>query len=143
MAIKQLTPTLSVTAQLTPADIAQAAAMGFRAILCNRPDGEGADQPTAEEMGAAARAAGLDFAYVPAVAGALTDADAIAMRAALDKHLSPPVPRLLHVAAEAALRERLPILPKHRPVEPGRAVVAHLPVQREVGHFIDARAGSV
>ncbi|GBH31672.1 bifunctional protein tyrosine phosphatase family protein/NAD(P)/FAD-dependent oxidoreductase [Sphingobium xenophagum] len=84
MAIKQLTPTLSVTAQLTPADIAQAAAMGFRAILCNRPDGEGADQPTAGEMGAAARAAGLDFAYVPAVAGALTDADAIAMRAALD-----------------------------------------------------------
>ena len=45
MAIKQLTPTLSVTAQLTPADIAQAAAMGFRAILCNRPDGEGAGPP--------------------------------------------------------------------------------------------------
>ena len=92
MAIKQLTPTLSVTAQLTPADIAQAAAMGFRAILCNRPDGEGADQPTAEEMGAAARAAGLDFAYVPAVAGALTDADAIAMRAALTACRDPCLP---------------------------------------------------
>ena len=84
MDIKQLTPMLSVAPQLTCAQVAQAGAAGFRAILCNRPDGEGPDQPTAAEIGAAARAAGLGFAYVPAVAGALTEADAAAMRAALD-----------------------------------------------------------
>jgi sulfide:quinone oxidoreductase len=33
---------------------------GFRAIICNRPDGEGGDQPTFEEIEAAARAAGLE-----------------------------------------------------------------------------------
>lgn len=84
MDIKQLTPMLSVAPQLTCAQVAQAGAAGFRAILCNRPDGEGPDQPTAAEIGAAARAAGLGFAYVPAVAGALTDSDAAAMRAVLD-----------------------------------------------------------
>ncbi|MES2272356.1 MAG: TIGR01244 family sulfur transferase [Pseudomonadota bacterium] len=84
MAIKQLTPTLSVAPQIMPADVEDLSAMGFRSILCNRPDGEGVDQPMAAQIEAAARAAGLGFAYVPAVAGALTDADAAAMRRALD-----------------------------------------------------------
>ena len=35
-------------------DVAEAARAGFRAILCNRPDGEGADQPTFEEIEAVA-----------------------------------------------------------------------------------------
>ena len=83
MDIKHLTPMLSVTAQLKPTNVVQAAAAGFRSIVCNRPDGESADQPTAAQIGTAARAAGMGFAYVPAIAGALTDADAIAMRNAL------------------------------------------------------------
>ena len=103
MDVKQLTPTLSVTAQLMPADVAQAVAAGFRAILCNRPDGEGAEQPTAAEIGAVARAAGLGFAYVPAVAGSLTDADAAAMRGALD---SLPGPALAYCRS-GARAERL------------------------------------
>ena len=83
MNFKLLTCRLSVSPQLGPQDIAAVAAAGFRAIVCNRPDGEGADQPDAAEIQAAAASAGLGFAYVPAVAGALTDANAAAMRAAL------------------------------------------------------------
>lgn len=84
MAIKTLTPGLAVSPQLRPEAIPAIAAAGFRAILCNRPDGESPDQPPAQTIRSAAEAAGLAFACVPAVAGALTDADAAAMRAALD-----------------------------------------------------------
>jgi sulfide:quinone oxidoreductase len=39
--------------------------------MCNRPDGEGADQPAFAEIEAAARAAGLEAAYLakPQMAG--------------------------------------------------------------------------
>lgn len=35
---------LSSTGQLTPDDVATAATLGFRSIVCNRPDGEAAGQ---------------------------------------------------------------------------------------------------
>jgi sulfide:quinone oxidoreductase len=42
---------------------------GFRSIICNRPDGEGNDQPTFSEIEEAARAAGLEAYYMPVVPG--------------------------------------------------------------------------
>lgn len=83
MDVKPLTSHLSVAPQLNPEDVQRVADAGFRSIICNRPDGESADQPPAAQIGAAARIAGLGFAHVPAVAGALTEMDAEAMRAAL------------------------------------------------------------
>lgn len=83
MSMKQLSPQLSVSAQLSPADIAAAAAAGFRSIICNRPDGETPDQPQASAIEQAASRAGLAFAYVPAIAGSLTGDDAAAMAKAL------------------------------------------------------------
>nr|WP_291896511.1 bifunctional protein tyrosine phosphatase family protein/NAD(P)/FAD-dependent oxidoreductase [Maricaulis sp.] len=44
--------------------------------MCNRPDGEGADQPTFDEISAAAQAAGLEALYQPIVAGRVQDEDA-------------------------------------------------------------------
>lgn len=85
MEVTQLTPRLSISPQISPADVAQLAAAGFRSIVCNRPDGEEQGQPAAEDIGAAARSAGLGFAYVPAVSGAPTDEEALAMKGALDK----------------------------------------------------------
>ncbi len=46
MEIKPLTTGLSVSAQIISADMQAIKDAGFRAIICNRPDGEGADQPT-------------------------------------------------------------------------------------------------
>ena len=43
--IARLTPFLSVTDQLAPEDVVRAAALGFRAIVNNRPDGEAQEQP--------------------------------------------------------------------------------------------------
>ncbi|RYF97682.1 MAG: hypothetical protein EON94_14530 [Caulobacteraceae bacterium] len=77
MDIKSLSEAVSVAPQVNPADVPAIASLGFRSLICNRPDGEGEDQPAAAEVAAAARAAGMDFAFVPAIPGALTGADAI------------------------------------------------------------------
>lgn len=85
MDLKTLTPKLSVSPQIAASDIAAIKQAGFRAIICNRPDGEGADQPSFEEIESAAAAAGLDVAYVPVVAGMVKDSDVQAFGAALEE----------------------------------------------------------
>ena len=75
MDIRELTATLSVAPQITPADVAQIANAGFKTIISNRPDGEEATQPPSAEIEAAARIAGLDFIAQPVVSGAISDAD--------------------------------------------------------------------
>ena len=83
MDIKTLSPHVSVSPQITAADVAKVTEAGFRAIICNRPDGEGADQPNFDEIEAAANAAGLRVAYVPVTAGMVTDDDVAAFASAL------------------------------------------------------------
>ncbi|WP_342071632.1 TIGR01244 family sulfur transferase [Yoonia algicola] len=84
MDIKPLTAGLSVSAQINAAEIKAIKDAGFRAIICNRPDGEGADQPTFNEIATAAKKAGLEAAYLPIVSGKVTDDDA----KAFDKSLT-------------------------------------------------------
>jgi sulfide:quinone oxidoreductase len=73
---------LSVTGQIAPADLPEIAAHGFRVLICNRPDGEAADQPTQGAIAAAAPASGLAFRYLPIVAGRVDDDDTAAFGAA-------------------------------------------------------------
>ena len=56
MDIRKITDKTSVSPQITVEDMAAIKDAGFRAIICNRPDGEGADQPSFEEIEAAANA---------------------------------------------------------------------------------------
>ena len=58
MNIKPLSAALSVAAQIVPADVPYVAAAGYKAIICNRPDGEGADQPGFREVEIAAQPGG-------------------------------------------------------------------------------------
>ena len=78
MQINKVTDALSVSPQITAEDVAAIRDAGFRAIICNRPDGEGADQPNFEEIEAAARAAGLEARYLPVTSGMVRDEDAAA-----------------------------------------------------------------
>ena len=80
---KKLTSKIAVSPQISVEDIPALAAQGYRAILCNRPDGEGADQPSFEEIEAAAKAAGIEARYVPITAGMVRDEDVAAFGAAL------------------------------------------------------------
>ncbi|MEP2532252.1 TIGR01244 family sulfur transferase [Shimia sp.] len=75
MDIKTITAQLSVSPQITPAEVRDLAAAGFRSIICNRPDGEAADQPTFEEIETAAKAAGIEARYLPIVSGKVQDED--------------------------------------------------------------------
>jgi sulfide:quinone oxidoreductase len=83
MDARTLTAGLSVAPQITAEDVALAKDHGFRAIVCNRPDGEGMDQPNFEEIEAAARRLGLETAYLPITAGKVTDEDAARFSALL------------------------------------------------------------
>lgn len=84
MAPRPLSPTVWASAQLSPDVMPALAASGVRRIVSNRPDAEEPGQPPAAAMEAAARDAGLDFAWIPvsglpgpdqvaAVAGLLAD----------------------------------------------------------------------
>ena len=76
MDTKPLTATLSVAAQITPQDLKALREAGFRSVICNRPDGEGADQPSFDEIARAAHEQGLHCRYLPAESGKVTDAQA-------------------------------------------------------------------
>lgn len=71
MDIRKIDDTISVSPQIMPADIAELAAQGFRAVICNRPDAEAPGQPPAQEVEAAARAAGMEFVAIPIHPGGL------------------------------------------------------------------------
>lgn len=84
MQIKTITEHLSVAEQIQPSQIAELAAAGFKSIICNRPDGEGADQPVFAEIEAEAKVAGLAAVYQPVVSGKVSDEDASSFRALMD-----------------------------------------------------------
>lgn len=60
-----LTPQISVSPQISLADVAAAKAQGFGHIVNNRPDGEAPGQPAGEEIEAAAHAAGMGYTAIP------------------------------------------------------------------------------
>ena len=80
---RTLSPQFAVSPQITPQDIPALKAQGYRAIIANRPDGEGADQPTFAEIEAAAHAAGMHARYIPISGGVVGDDDVEAFRSAL------------------------------------------------------------
>jgi uncharacterized protein (TIGR01244 family) len=72
---RQITPDYTVSSQITPEEVVEIAARGFRSLMCNRPDGESPDQTNFAEIEAAAKAEGLAVAFVPVVSGQVTQED--------------------------------------------------------------------
>ncbi|WP_439118073.1 TIGR01244 family sulfur transferase [Nereida ignava] len=90
MKLNKITEKTTVSAQISAADIDHINEAGIRAIICNRPDGEGADQPSFEEIASAAQMAGIETRYVPVQSGMVSDTDVDAFSNAL-KDLPRPV----------------------------------------------------
>ncbi len=68
--IRPVSPDVCVAPQLAPEAMAEAAAMGFKSVINNRPDFEhGPDQPTNAAIEAAAKAAGLEYRFLPVDGG--------------------------------------------------------------------------
>ena len=89
METKTLTPSLSVSGQIEPDDIGSLASRGYRAIINNRPDGEGEGQPRSDELEQAARRHGMDYRHIPIVPGQLTDDKVAEFAAAMDEVKGP------------------------------------------------------
>ncbi len=81
--IRPISAKLSVSPQISIDDLQAIKDAGFRAIMCNRPDGEGADQPTFDEISEAAQKLGLETRYLPIISGKVSDEDAAQFGAAL------------------------------------------------------------
>jgi uncharacterized protein (TIGR01244 family) len=90
MDIRKITEELSVAPQIRADDVSAIAAAGFRAVICNRPDGESSDQPCCEDIEAAVKAAGMAWRMQPVRSGGVTQADADAF-GALMAQLPKPV----------------------------------------------------
>jgi uncharacterized protein (TIGR01244 family) len=100
--LRALTADVCVAPQLTPAAMAEAARVGFRSVINNRPDFEhGPGQPTNAEIEAAARAAGLEYRFLP-VDGGYQSPEQVASFAQLLQDLPPPVLAFCRSGARSA-----------------------------------------
>jgi sulfide:quinone oxidoreductase len=73
MDIRHLAPGLSVSPQILAGELDALKQAGYRAVICNRPDGEAADQQLFAEIFQRARELGIDAHYLPAESGKVTD----------------------------------------------------------------------
>lgn len=67
-----LTDSITVSPQILPSDVARLAAMGFKSIVNNRPDGEENDQPLNREIEQLAKELGLVYIHLPVLSGNIT-----------------------------------------------------------------------
>lgn len=75
MDIRRIDETISVAPQLSVDDIAEAAKLGFRTLVANRPDGEEPGQPAMADIEAAAQENGMEWVYLPVESGNILDND--------------------------------------------------------------------
>jgi uncharacterized protein (TIGR01244 family) len=74
----------AIAGQMQPEQMQTAYALGFRSVINTRPDGEaGPDQPSHRSLEAAAKAAGLEYRFIPIPPGSQTEADILTMRNAV------------------------------------------------------------
>ena len=81
---RKLTDGVYASPQITLDDIAEAAAMGVKLIVNNRPEGESDDQVPGTEIEAAAHAAGMDYVAIPVTHSGFSETQVVAMAKALD-----------------------------------------------------------
>lgn len=74
MDLRQLSPDLAVSPQITPEDIPRLAEAGFKVLINNRPDEEIDAELEHQVMSAAAESAGMAYHYMPFHPGQVTPA---------------------------------------------------------------------
>ena len=85
MSVQQISENFSIAGQITAANVEIVAKMGFKSIICFRPDGEGMMQPKFAAIEAAAKIAGITAKYLPVPPTAPQMADAQKMAGMLDE----------------------------------------------------------
>ena len=80
LTVRPISEQFSVAGQIQPEQLPELKARGYTSIVSFRPDKESADQPSAAQMEAAAKAAGLSFSYIPVSAGRPSDSQTSTLR---------------------------------------------------------------
>ena len=80
---RDLSPRFAASPQISLDDVALAANEGFKAIICNRPDGEDSGQLLAAQVEAACVARGLAFTHIP-VSGGMSQGQVDLMASAIN-----------------------------------------------------------
>ncbi len=70
-----VTEKFSVVGQIQPSDFAELRRLGFKTVINNRPDGEDTTQPGSDAEEAAAKAAGLDYVFIPVTSTCMPEND--------------------------------------------------------------------
>lgn len=65
MDIRPINDEYSVSGQITVEDLDQIKALGFKSIVCHRPDFETPDQPTFDSIAARAQELGIETMHIP------------------------------------------------------------------------------
>lgn len=65
MDIREINDEYSVSGQITVADLDKIKELGFKSIVCHRPDHEVPDQPLFDDVAARAEELGLPIAHIP------------------------------------------------------------------------------
>ncbi len=86
---KQISPSLSVSGQITKTDISHLKTEGFKTIINNRPDGEEDGQPSSEEIRTLAEEMGMAYVHLPITPGNISDNDIGDFSSAMRSHEGP------------------------------------------------------
>lgn len=81
MSIRYLDKDFAITSQVVPEALQGLRDAGLATIICNRPDGEGSDQPAFATVAEQAAQCGMQAHYLPVVPGKITSADVEAFAA--------------------------------------------------------------
>lgn len=158
MKLTKINERLTVTGQIDPANFADLAREGFKAIINLRPDGEDTDQPGNAVEKQAAQAAGVAYSFIPVTAATITEADIRAFQCAVNGADGPVVAHCkgagraltLHVLGEVLdgrmVREEVEAFGKSHGIDLSigmRWLDKQAPGAPRVKGFYDPRTGSI
>jgi uncharacterized protein (TIGR01244 family) len=89
MSIRNIDANFHVTGQIGPQQISDIAKLGYKTVICMRPDSEGFNQPAFADITKAAEQAGLDAFYLPVVPGQMTSSQVAELKDILSRSEGP------------------------------------------------------
>lgn len=89
MDLRKIDEDISVAPQITVEDVAEAARLGFRTLIANRPDQEEPGQPAMADLEQAATEHDMAWVYMPVESGNILDSDVDAFAPVLDSAEKP------------------------------------------------------
>ncbi|MBB4065376.1 TIGR01244 family sulfur transferase [Gellertiella hungarica] len=87
--VRKIDSGFDVAGQLVPDQMAEVSTLGYKRVICMRPDNEGFNQPAFADIAAAADKAGLTAIYFPVVPGQMTPDQARKLKTILGSESGP------------------------------------------------------